>query len=494
MLQDKRGEMAVKDVLFLGILLASSAVTAFFIITLSIYKTLFLFATVLLCIFTFANINLGLLFIVALMEFPNIMPRQMFGIVGINPFNLLFGAVIGVVILRIIVHQSTIRFAESFYLPLILIFLLQGIAILRFQNASHLTTLENTQWLMRFFKPMQYVILLILIVNFIRSKQISSLIIIILLGFVLASSILFSEWLRHGFAMTMTLSKDVTHLLWANPTFGHKVSWGTMFTLNFFFVLAILGQRFSNWNLVIKILSWISLGLLGFMIAVSLARVAYGCFLIGMFYFFWKKGRFQLVVTLLILVLAIFLLPEIVRLRATQDLPTTWNTNSLNRLLSGRLIVRWVPAIKAFVENPLFGRGFNGAGIYVLGQAFFTFPHSGYIATLCDMGIIGLAVMIWLFISFWKYCCHIYVNTKSQLTRRLSLGCRTQILILAFSNLSTDFTFFYNPMVVAPFFLSAAMLFSLYRDETEGQVVETSALPVAAVILPSSEQISSPIS
>ena len=493
MLQDKRGEMAVKDVLFLGILLASSAVTAFFIITLSIYKTLFLFATVLLCIFTFANINLGLLFIVALMLFPNMMPRQMFGIVGINPFNLLFGAVIGVVILRIIIRRSNIRFTELFYLPLILVFLLQGIAIFRFQNASHLTTLENSQWLMRFFKPMQYMILLILIVNFIRSKQISLLSIIIMLGFVMAGGFLFSEWLRYGFAMTITLSKDVTHLLWANPTLGHKVNWSTMFTLNFFFVLAILGQRFSNWNLVIKILSWISLGLIGFMIAVSLARVAYVSFLIGMLYFYWKKGRFQLMVTLLILVLAISLLPEIVRLRATQDLPTSFNVDTLNRFLSGRLIARWVPAIKAFAENPLFGRGLNGAGIYVLGQAYFTYPHSGYIATLCDMGIIGLVVMIWLFVSFWRHCGHIYVNTRNQLTRRLALGCRTQILILAFSNFATDFTFFYSPMVVAPFFLSAAMLFSSYREEEENQASIESTVLVPAAILPASEQIPNPI-
>ena len=488
MLQDKKGEMAVKDVVFLGILLTTSAITAFFIITLSIYNTLFLFATVLLCIFTFANINLGLLFIVALMLFPSIMPRQMFGIVGINPFNLLFGAVIGVVMLRIIIRRSTISFHEPFYLPLVLIFILQAIALLRYQHATHIPTLENSQWLLRFFKPMQYVILLVLIMNFIRSKQISLLSIIIMLGFLTVGGILFSEWLRYGFAMSATMSKNITHLLWSNPIIGHKVNWGTMFTLSFMFVLAIIGQKFSNWNSVIKVLSWVTLGLLGFMIAVSLARVAYVSLIVGIFYFFWKKGRFQLVMILILLSLVVSLLPEIVRLRAVQDLPTAWNTEALNRFLSGRLLVRWVPAFQAFIENPLFGRGFNGAGIYALGQAIFTFPHSGYIATLCDMGIVGLIVMIWLFVSFWRYCDYINNHTKNQLTKRLSLGCKAQILIMFFSNLTSDHSFLYQPIVVAPFFLTAAMLFSLYGEEKEAKVNETVALPSIEVTMPSSVQ------
>jgi len=446
-----------------------SAATAYFIINLSVAKVLFLFATGLLCILSFVNVNIGLFFIVFFMMFPNLMPRQMFGIVGINPFNLLFGAIIVVVILRIIVRGSTIRFTESFYLPLLLIFLLQGIAILRFQNASHIPILENAHWLTRFFKPMQYVILLILIINFIRSKQIPLLSIIILLGLLVAGGILFSEWLRYGFAMTTSLSVNRTHLLWANPVLGHKVNWGTMFTLSFFFVLAILGQRFYRWNLTLRVLSWVSLGLIGFMIAMSLARVAYVCFVVGISYFFWKRGRFQLLVILIILALAVSILPEMVRLRASQDLPTAWNVDTVNRLLSGRLNAIWIPAAQSFLENPLFGKGFNGAGVYLLGQAHFTFPHSGYIATLCDMGIVGLVVMIWLFVSLWRYCGRIYLNTKFQLTRRLSLGCRAQILILALSNLTSDHSFFYNPIVVAPFFPSVAMLFALYRQELESQ-------------------------
>jgi len=471
MLSDRRGEVSAQNLLLLAFFVLMSAATAYFIINLSVQKVIFLFATGLLCILSFVNVSIGLFFIVFFMMFPNLMPRQMFGIVGINPFNLLFGAIITVVILRMIVRGSDLRFAEPFYIPLVLIFLLQGIALLRFQDVSHVPLLENTHWLTRFLKPMQYVILLILIINFIRSKQIPLLSIIILSGLLVAGGILFAEWLSHGFAMTTSFSVNRTHLLWANPVLGHKVNWGTMFTLSFFFVLAISGQRFHHWNFVLRLLSWIALGLIGFAIAVSLARVAYVCLVVGILYFFWKRGRFQLMVMLIILAIAISIMPEMVRLRASQDLPTVWNAVALDRLLSGRLSAIWIPAVQSFLESPLFGKGFNGAGVYLLGQAHFVFPHSGYIATLCDMGIVGLVVMIWLFVSLWRYCGRIYLNTKSQLTRRLSLGCRAQILILALSNLTSDHSFFYNPTVVAPFFPSVAMLFALYRQEQESQKV-----------------------
>jgi hypothetical protein len=197
MLEDRRGEVAVIDLMFVSMMVLLSVMVAYFIIHLSIYKTLFLFATGLLCIFTFANINLGLLFIVFLTLFPNLMPHQMFGIVGINPFNLIFAAVLGVVALRIIIRRSVLRFDEPIYLPLLILFVLQGIAILRFQNAIHISTLENSMWLMRFFKPMQYVILMFLLANYIRTKEAPFLSIIILLGFLAGGGILF--WLNSGY-------------------------------------------------------------------------------------------------------------------------------------------------------------------------------------------------------------------------------------------------------------------------------------------------------
>jgi hypothetical protein len=52
MLHDRRGEIAILDILFLGLLVVASAVMAYFIINLSVYKTLFLFATGIIGILT----------------------------------------------------------------------------------------------------------------------------------------------------------------------------------------------------------------------------------------------------------------------------------------------------------------------------------------------------------------------------------------------------------------------------------------------------------
>lgn len=470
MLQDRRGEVAVLDILFLLILVVVSAVIAYFIINLSVYKTLFLFATGIISILTLANISYGMFFVVFFMMFPNLMPRQMFGVVGINPFNLIFIAVIIAVSLRLVLRSSYISFREPIYLPLILLFLLQAIAILRFQAAVELQEVERTVWLMRFLKPMQFIIIMILIINFIRLKELPYITGIIILGFTATGFLLFYTWVKYGFAMTATMHAEIKHILWSNPILGHKVNWGIMFTLAFFFVLAMFGNKFRRLNTTLNTLALISLIILGFMIATSLARVAYVCILIGLFYFYWKKGRGQLVAIIAVLVIVVSLLPNIIRMRAMQNIPTSFDVNSINQFLSGRLEMVWKPAFMAFIENPIFGRGFNGAGIYFRGQEHLMSPHNGYLNTICDMGLIGLAVMVVLFIMFWKHVSLIQYNTKDYLTKRLALTCKTQIIVLILSNLTSDHSFLQQPVVMAPFFLSIGILCALYRGEKETQL------------------------
>jgi O-antigen ligase len=256
----------------------------------------------------------------------------------------------------------------------------------------------------------------------------------------------------------------------------------------------LMGHRFSSSNLILKALSYIMVGLLLLLVAISLSRVAYFCVLIGLLYFFWKRGRIQLIGTTILLIFIVSVLPDIIRMRAVQDLPTTLSMDTINRLLAGRLIDRWIPAFRAFAENPVFGKGYNGAGIYVFGQAYQVFPHSGYVATLCDTGIIGLAAMIWLFISFWVQCNRIYHGTKNTITKRLALASKTQIIVLAFSNLSSDHSFFYEPMVVAPFFLTVAMTFALYREEMSMAEKERPALALNESTSPATTQAKVPAS
>ena len=295
---------------------------------------------------------------------------------------------------------------------------------------------------------------------------------IIILGFTATGGLLFYTWINYGFAMTVSLHADFRHILWSNPILGHKVNWGVMFTLAFFFVLAMIGQKFRRLHFMLNTLALVSLLLIGFIIAVSLARVAYVCILIGLLYFYWKKGRGQLVAIMVLLAIVVSLLPDIIRMRAMQNLPTSFDTNMINEFLSGRLEVIWIPAFRAFMENPLFGRGFNGAGIYILGQAHLKYPHSGYLSTICDMGLIGLAAMIVVFIMFWKHVAIIYRDTNNTLIRRLALACKTQIIVLVLSNVTSDHSFLQQPVVVAPFFLSVGILFALYRGELEKREVQ----------------------
>ncbi len=467
MLHDSRGEVAVLDLLFFGLLVVVSAVTAFFIINLSVYKTLFLFATGIIGILTLVNTSYGLFFVVFFMMFPNLMPRQMFGIVGMNPFNLIFIAVLGVIALRLVLRSSYIRFREPIYLSLILIFFLHAIAIIRFQNVVDLQNIERMVWLTRFLKPMQFIIIMILIINFMRLKELPFIAGIIIMGFAATGGLLLFLWIKYGFAMTLGLHADAQHILWSNPILGHKVNWGIMFTLAFFFVLAMIGQKFHRLNFLLNTLAIVSLVLMGFMIAISLARVAYFCILIGLFYYYWKRGRGQLVAIVVLVAIMVSFLPDIIRMRALQNIPTSFDTTMINQFLSGRLEVIWIPAFKAFMENPLFGRGFNGAGIYILGQEHLISPHSGYLSTICNMGLIGLALMIVVFVMFWKHASIIYNDTNNTMIRRLALACKTQIIILFFSNITSDHSFLQQPVVVAPFFLSVGILFALYRGELE---------------------------
>jgi hypothetical protein len=101
-------------------------------------------------------------------------------------------------------------------------------------------------------------------------------------------------------------------------------------------------------------------------------------------------------------------------------------------------------------------------------------PHSGYLSTVCDMGLIGLSVIIILFVMFWKHATLIHRDTNDGLIRRLALAGKTQIIVLMLSNITSDHSFLQQPVVVAPFFLSIGILFALYRGELENRKTQIS--------------------
>lgn len=148
-----------------------------------------------------------------------------------------------------------------------------------------------------------------------------------------------------------------------------------------------------------------------------LRAVAIGCSLLGILFsfsriawivtvmislFLFKKVKWNVRITALLLVCILALsFNDLIVSRARFGVDATLHSRSesrINKISAGRVSTIWVPGIRMFLEKPIFG---YGIGSYVRTDSGLTPPHSAYLKTAIDLGVLGLLATISLFLYFW---------------------------------------------------------------------------------------------
>lgn len=106
----------------------------------------------------------------------------------------------------------------------------------------------------------------------------------------------------------------------------------------------------------------------------------------------------------------------------------------------------WEFAMKLFKENPVFGVGFDGYGLSTGGVRLESGEvmhkgqdvHNFYMRTLCEQGVIGLTVLIFLLYRAFKSGWRLYRKGLSQFDIALGFGFMGTVLALVVTNMFGD--------------------------------------------------------
>ncbi len=174
------------------------------------------------------------------------------------------------------------------------------------------------------------------------------------------------------------------------------------------------------------------LGLMGLCLLFTYSRGAWLALIGAMLYYGIVHNRKILILILIGAILAPVAVPSVAK-RMSYMLSPEYVKSSQK---GGRL-VRWGKAVTAVKKSPILGLGLGRYGGAVatnnkLPGAFYVDNY--YLKTLAEMGALGLAAMLWLFLNCMRFGTNAYRRAKDPFLRNLGAGIMAGLLGLLLHN------------------------------------------------------------
>ena len=355
--------------------------------------------------------------VVALMIFyplagTTIVPREMFGISGLNPMNLvLFGTLAACVMSR---NRRDARQQHAAMDSKILWMYVLPIVLAGCYGALHVGNINSSfseaQELVGFDSPREYLMYYMIRPLFYVAYAWAVSIAVreseepekFLWPFAI-SALIMCLVVLYGIAITGASLAEL-----ASPRARKTVGWtglhnndiGPMFA----YALGILLFASARQRAGLKTFMLIVAALCGIAALLSFSRNAFvGIAVVIAGYFFGGKVSWRLVGGVAFLLLAILFLPREFVGRANTGVGSgsVFDANN-DKLSAGRVAGVWIPALKDIALSPVYGHGLEGTlwnkASYndETGDAF-EHPHNAYLRSLMDMGVVG-AGLVWSFL------------------------------------------------------------------------------------------------
>ena len=359
------------------------------------------------------DFRIGVVLLVLLMPISgsNMFPREMFGITGLNPFNLLLVATLGSYGLSALFDRSRHRFLPS---PLLWLFivpmLVAGLLGARhvdeivpgFYDYALISFTETTGYIRDMVvKPLLMVLFALLVgaavAKSVRPERflIPTVVSMWVMGLMVVLFVL-----QSGVAIGELATASSREFLGALGMHANEL--GRLYMVAFALLLFAWGesQRPGVRFLLIASMAMIMAALL-----LTFSRSAFaGVIIVITVYLVWHRNIRALALVSLLALIAVFALPAAVYERAM-----TGFGEGIDAITAGRLEGLWKPLFPEVLKNPLFGSGHGSilwsepmrisAGATVLPV---THPHNAWLQTLLDMGLVGLILVSCYFAQVWR--------------------------------------------------------------------------------------------
>ena len=350
------------------------------------------------------DFRIGVVLLVLLMPISgsSMFPREMLGITGLNPFNLLLVATLGSYGLGALFDGSLRRFLPH---PLLWLYI-APILVAGFLGTRHVDEIVPGFYdyaLINFTGTTGYVRDMVV-------KPLLMVLFALLVGAAVAKSVrperfliptVVSMWvmgllvvlfiLRSGLGLGELASASSRDFLTALGMHANEL--GRLYTVAYALLLFTWGEsRLPG----VRFLLIASMAMIMAALLLTFSRSAFaGVVIVTAAYLLWHRNVRALAFVTLLALLAIFALPG-----AVYDRVTTGFGEGLNAITAGRLDGLWLPLAPEVLDSPLLGKGLGAtlwseamrtsAGATVLPV---THPHSAYLQTLLDMGSVGLILI-----------------------------------------------------------------------------------------------------
>jgi O-antigen ligase len=404
--------------------------------------------TLLYCSFVFgviifADYRNGIWLLTLLLPFAStqLVPRELFGVVGLNPFNILFVLTLLSLFAASAFKREDIRFVSlpiTFWVYVAVMGVgayvgagsVEGAIVL--PDSEPLT--KTTYLLDAFFKPLMILSSAWLAAVFSRNGNGRSIIWALAAAYVTFFFVVASYLVSNGVRLQSLASEDTRRFL--NWTGMHANEVGLMATLGF---AILLYTAAATARPPLRLTLFACAAAAATTAALTFSRGAFvGLAVIVGYYLFTRRRMGQFVLALSIIVGGALILPDAFVERATTGL----HTEDTHAITAGRLDTIWRPLLPTFWEAPILGHGLastpwatpnlRGAMLPV------GHPHSAYLGVLLDLGMMGVAVVAAFFWSAWAMFRRLAKNHPDPLWRGVFEGGVVCLMCLAVQGLTDD--------------------------------------------------------
>ncbi|MEK8088872.1 O-antigen ligase family protein [Thermithiobacillus plumbiphilus] len=381
-------------------------------------------------------------------------PRQMLGVTGLNPLNMLLMATLASYLLKRVFQRQDYPFipAKMFWLYLIPIAIgaihgaMSADQIPSFLYASKMLSFDNVAGYLRdlVIKPLFLVLFALLIgaavydsdrpVLFMAPALISVVLISLMALLAVATSGLGLS------ALAQATSRGVM-----GKVGMHANELGLLFNIAYALVL------FTRANLdsaKTRFLLFVVAAMLGLTILLTFSRGGFLGFAITNLIYMLTRGQGKAVLYLLLAALVVaFLLPHAFIDRAM----TGVSDGNVSEISAGRVDTIWMPLLPELFTSPLIGHGISSilwsepmktGHMLIVGHT-----HNAYLGALMDVGIIGFAMIMLFYKYLWDGFRKMRNAEDSKIMRGFFEGGSIAIIVLLIQGITDDKFFPTHPQV-----------------------------------------------
>jgi O-antigen ligase len=402
-----------------------------------------LYCSFVFVVIVFADYRNGIWLLTLLLPFAStqLVPRELFGVIGLNPFNILFVLTLLSLFAASAFKREDIRFVSfptTFWVYVAVMGVGAYVGAGSVEGAIVLPDSEpwtkTTYLLDAFFKPLMILAAAWLAAVFSRNGNGRSIIWALAAAYVTFFFVVAGYLVSNGVMLQSLASEDTRSFL--NWTGMHANEVGLMATSGF---AILLYTAAATARLPLRLTLFACAAAAATTAALTFSRGAFiGLAIVVSYYLFTRRRTGQFVLALSIIVGVALILPDAFVERATTGL----YTEDTHAITAGRLDTIWRPLLPTFWEAPILGHGLDSTrwatpnlrgAMLPVGH-----PHSAYLGVLLDLGMVGVLVVAAFFWSAWAMFRRLAKNHPDPLWRGVFEGGVVCLMCLAVQGLTDD--------------------------------------------------------